>query len=98
MSITLERPALKTQPPPVNDTPTVEAPAKTHTLTILGGCNEQLSWSTTQPKALEAARERFKHYADLRYLAYTVDGAGGVVTRDFVPNADLEMHPQIVGG
>lgn len=98
MSITIERPRMMERPPVVEDTPTVETPAITHTLTVLGGRNERLTWVEGVQETLARAEQRFRHFRNQGYLAYTVDAGESVVTHNFVPNADIHMIPQMVGG
>ena len=86
----------------LDNAPTIEVtartPVRTFSLTIIGGARERLEWTALNPQALKDARERFKYWSDNGYWAYTVDGEDSEAIRDFRPDADMVMRPQMQGG
>lgn len=83
-------------------TVTEETPKVRHTLRILNSKgDERTEWSSGDTATIEKAEAKFDEIVKgLKFLAFTApaDGSMGTAIRDFDPEADIVVVPQMQGG
>jgi hypothetical protein len=102
MTIMLNRPPLEVtwspdvEPPPIP----VQAPPITYTLTVTGGEGLCMTWSADDLEARARVESAFTFFRQLGYWAYTDEGRNSTVIQahEPLPETDVQMHPQHVGG